>query len=212
MANARVIIALAAEANDDFIWSRLKTMQSEMFMAGPVEIKFAYFGREGDLATRPYVTTRWVTDPDDMAELMDRGRAHCVCGCYVDVGDILDAALNEGQPVQAIVIVGDHFHGKRDEVMRQAERLRDAGTRLFLFQQLGRSSDEKVFQALAEQTGGAHFQFNPAVERIAERLPGLFEAVTHFAIGGTQALEARAADNESAAVLLEQMTASLRLK
>jgi hypothetical protein len=39
-------------------------------------------------------------------------------------------------------------------------------------------------------TGGAFFEFNPAVERIADRLPRLLDAVTHYAIGGTDALEA----------------------
>jgi hypothetical protein len=54
-------------------------------------------------------------------------------------------------------------------------------------------------------TGGAYFQFNPHIERVAERLPGMLEAVAHFAIGGMAALEAR--DDESAVLLLEQMNA-----
>jgi hypothetical protein len=149
-----------------------------------------------------------------MAELMERGRAHCVCGCYVEVGDILEEVLNEGQrhPVQAVIIVGDRFHGDEDKAMRCAEQLRAAGTRLFFFQQGQFGAIEQMFRALAERTDGACFAFNPAVERVAEKLPGLFEAVTYFAVGGTQALEARASDSEFAAVLLEQMTASVRLK
>jgi hypothetical protein len=210
MADACVIIALAAERDDDFIWSRLDALQTEMFMTGPVAIKFAYYGAEGALSSRPFVATRWAHDADDMAELLARARAHCVCGCFVNTGDIFEAALKETEPVQAIIIIGDRFYGDEDAVMRQAERLRARGTRLIFFQQ-GRS-DSTVFQALAERTYGAHFWFNPAVERIAEKLPGLFEAVTHFAIGGAQALEARADDNESAAVLLEQMTGPVRLK
>jgi hypothetical protein len=211
MAEPRVIVALAAEADDDFIWNRLDALQTEMFMAGPVALKFAYYGREGAFASsRPFVATRWARDADDMAALLDHARAHCVCGCFVDAGDIFEAALKEAELVQAVIVVGDHFYGDEDAVMRQAERLRARGTRLIFFQQ-GRS-DSAVFQALAERTHGAYFEFNPAVERIVEKLPGLFEAVTHFAIGGERALEARAPNNESAAILLEQMTASLRLK
>ena len=212
MADACVIIALAAEADDDFIWSRLDALQTEMFMAGPVAIKFAYYGAEGSLSSRPFVATRWARDADDMAALLDHARAHCVCGCFVDAGDILEAALNEAEPVQAVIVVGDRFYGDEDTVMRQAERLRARGTRLILFQQGQIRGTDNVFRALAERTDGAYFQFNPAVERIAERLPGLFEAVTHFVIGGERALEARAPNNESAALLLEQMTASLRIK
>jgi hypothetical protein len=53
----RMILALAAEADDRFIWDWVVTLQTEMFAAGPVQIKFAYFGREGALQTRPYITT-----------------------------------------------------------------------------------------------------------------------------------------------------------
>src|SRR5262245_30797848 len=111
----RMIVALGStsEADDRFIWDRVRTIQTEMFAAGPVAIKFAYFGREGALQTRPYITTSWVTDPDDMAAIMDRGRAGCVCGCYVPITDILEQALRETRqrPIQAVVIVGDCFHG-----------------------------------------------------------------------------------------------------
>ena len=47
--NPRVILTLAAEADDKFIWDQLQTLQLEMFGAGPVQIKFAYFGAEGAL-------------------------------------------------------------------------------------------------------------------------------------------------------------------
>ena len=209
--DARVILALAAEADDEFIWDRLKDIQVEMFAAGPVQIKFAYFGREGALQTRPCITTRWITDADDMREIMDRGRAGCVCGCFVDVADILAQALEEAQrgPVQAVVIVGDHFHGNLDQAVATAKRLRKAGVRLFLFQQAtDGSACPEAFRTLAEVTDGAYFQFNPHVERVAERLPGFLEAVTHFAIGGTGALAAQ--NNESALLLLEQMEATRR--
>jgi hypothetical protein len=133
--------------------------------------------------------------------------ARCVCGCFVEVGDILEQALRETQqaPVQAVVIIGDCFHGDVDAAIVTARRLRAAGTRLFLFQQGRSASTERAFRLLAEVTGGAYFPLNPHIERIAERLPGLIEAVTHFAIGGTAALEA--CDNEPAALLLEQMNA-----
>ena len=206
MTEARVILALAAEADDDFIWDQLKGIQTNMFAAGAVSIKFAYFGREGTLPNRPFISTRWATDAGDMQALMDHARARCVCGCYVNIGDILVEALKETQqePVQAVVIIGDDFHGNRDDAVAFAKQLHAAGTRLFLFRQCSRrSAHSDVFRTLAEKTDGAYFEFNPAVERIAERLPRLLEAVTHYAIGGTDALEALA--NQSAGLLLEQI-------
>ena len=206
----RIILALAMEADDrSATWDQLRTIQTEMFAAGPAALKFCYFGREGALQTsRPYISTRWVTDTDDMADIMDKGRAGCVCGCYCQVSDILEQCLAETQQgsVQAVVIVGDNFTGDLDAALATAKQLRAVGTPLFLFQQGRSSATEDAFRALAEVTGGAYFQFNPHVERVAGRLPGLLEAVTHFAIGGMTALEARG--NESADLLLEQMHAA----
>jgi len=202
----RIILALAAEADDKFAWDQLMRIQPMMFAVGPVQIKFAYFGREGASQVRPCVTTRWITDADDMREVMERGRAGCVCGCYVDVADILEQALREARQasVQAVVIVGDHFR-KDERAIALAKQLRKAGTRLILLQQHARPGDaDATAKLLAAETDGAVFRFNPAIERVAERLPGILEAVTHLAVGGVAALEAR--DNESAVLLLEQFT------
>ena len=203
----RVILALAAEANDEFVWNRIRTLESEIFSA-PVAVKLGYFGREGALQTRPCITTNWITDSDDWTDVVDRGRAGCVCGCFIETGDILEQALRETRqaPVKAVVIVGDSFHGDFDIAVAAAKKLRAAGTRLFLFQQGRSGPTEHAFRKLAEVTGGAYYQFNPHVERVAERLPEMLEAVSHFATGGMQALEARS--NESAALLLEQMSAA----
>jgi hypothetical protein len=155
------------------------------------------------------MSTRWATDPDDMRALLDHARSRCICGCYVNIDDILGQALRETQQgsVQAVVIIGDHFHGNRDDAFAYARQLRAAGTRLFLFQQSSQgSAHDNVFKTLAERTGGTFFEFNPAVERIAERLPRLLGAVTHYAIGGTDALEALA--NQPAGLLLEQIDRS----
>jgi hypothetical protein len=79
---ARVILAVANEADDDFIWDQMKSLQADMFAAGPVSIKVAYFGREGaGMTARPFISTRWATDSDDLCDLLDRARAGCVCGC-----------------------------------------------------------------------------------------------------------------------------------
>jgi hypothetical protein len=51
--DARVILALAAEADDAFIWNRLRVIQADMFGAGPVSIKFAYYGAEDGRQIRP---------------------------------------------------------------------------------------------------------------------------------------------------------------
>jgi hypothetical protein len=210
----RMILAVATEADDKtkFIWERLKVIQPDLFAIGPIHIKFAYFGAEDDSHVRPCITTDWITNADDVRDMMDRGCAQCVCGCYINLGNILERTLQEaqqGRPVQAVVIIGDYFHDDLNAALATAKQLRAVGTRLFLFQQkrdgLVCNSVEK-FKALAEMTGGAFFQFNPQIERIAEQLPETMQALTHFAVGGMDALEAQAQGNESAVLLLEQMT------
>ena len=211
--DARVILAVANEADDHFVWEQLKVLQAEMFAVGPLAVKVAYFGAEAPGQTsRPFISTRWATDADDLCDLIDRARVRCVCGCFVQIIDILAGALKETKdgPVQAVVIVGNQFRCDLDDAVGYAQRLCAAGTRLFLLQQTNADQHsthaDDVACRLAEQTGGGIFRFNPAVERVAQRLPSLLEAVTHFAIGGTQALEAL--DNDSAALLLEQMNAT----
>jgi hypothetical protein len=94
--------------------------------------------------------------------------APAVCGCYVDVGDLLAQVLAEAQqnPVQAVVIIGDHLHGNLEDIVATAKQLRTAGTRLFLFQ-AGEGRVE-AFRIAAELTGGACVKFNPHVERVAK--------------------------------------------
>ena len=204
---ARVLFAVAAEGDDEYIWSRLK-MLPELFAAGPVAIRVGFFGAEGARSSRPFMVSRWTTDADGLADLLEKARARCICGCYVRVSSILEQALRETQqgPLRAVVIVGDSFYGDFEAAMATAKQLRAAGTRLFLFQQGNSDSTERSFRLLAETTGGAYFPLNPHIEKLAERLPGLLEAVTHFALGGTAALEARG--DEAASLLLERMNAS----
>ena len=204
---ARVLFAVAAEGDDEYIWSRLK-MLPELFAAGPVAIRVGFFGAEGTRSSRPFMVSRWTTNPADLADLLQKARTRCICGCYVKVSSILEQALRETQqgPLRAVVIIGDSFYGDFEAAMATAKQLRAAGTRLFLFQQGRSTSTEQAFRALAQTTGGGFFQVNPHIEKLAERLPGLLEAVTHFALGGTAALEARG--DEAASLLLERMNTS----
>jgi hypothetical protein len=206
---ARVILALATENPNDAIWSRIRMLADEIF-AAPVAYKFAYYGREGAGQTRrPCIATEWVVTTDDWTDIVDQARSNCVCGCFMATDDFLAQALREAQqaPVQAIVVLGG-FHGKLDDAIATAKLLRAVGTRVFCFQQDRSSSTERAFRALAEIGGGAFYRINPHVDMVAERLPSMLEAVTHYATGGKAALETR--DDESANLLLEQIAAADR--
>ena len=134
-----MLFAVAAEGDDEYIWSRLK-MLPELFAAGPVAIRVGFFGAEGTRSSRPFMVSRWTTNPADLADLLQKARTRCICGCFVKVSSILEQALRETQqgPLRAVVIIGDSFYGDFEAAMATAKQLRAAGTRLFLFQQ-GRS-------------------------------------------------------------------------
>ena len=169
----RVILALANHAQTAG-WDRAKVLQREMFKAAAgsgLEMKFAFYGADNAAGVRRCrITTRWITDPDDMAGVMDR--AECNCGCYVNIRDVLAQAVKEAEdrPLRAVIIVGDAFHDDPDgldEAAISANRLRRAGTRVFLMQLgddphhraqapvLGQGLGRRVFPVRSEDTGTA---------------------------------------------------------
>jgi hypothetical protein len=81
MSETRVIFAVATEADGALIWDRLRGIQTELFAAGPISIKVAYFGREIAPPNRPFISTRWAADAGDFQALVDHARTRCVCGC-----------------------------------------------------------------------------------------------------------------------------------
>jgi hypothetical protein len=206
----RVIIALATERPTDAIWNRIKMLQHEIF-AAPVAVQFAFYGaEEAGQTRRPCVSTRWIEDVDDWASIISHARAACRCGCFMRTDDFLGHILREARQasVQAAIIIGD-FHGNLDDAVVVAEQLGATGTRLFCLQQGHSDLTKRAFKRLAEAGRGAFSQFNPHVDMVAERLPRMIAAISHYAIGGTAAMEAL--DDEAANLLLEQMIAVDRL-
>ena len=135
---SRVIFALATFARSS--WDRAKGLQRAMFeaAAGNLEMKFAFYASERANGVRPCrISKRWITDPGDMAGLIER--AECHCGCYLDVSAVLAQAEKEAkdQALRAVIIVADAFHDTEDgltEAAVSATRLRRAGTQVFLLQ------------------------------------------------------------------------------
>ena len=152
-------------------WDRAKVLQRAMFNAAAgsgLEMKFAFYGADNAAGVRRCrITTRWITDPDDMAGVMDR--AECSCGCYVNIRDVLAQAVKEAEerPLRAVIIVGDAFHDDPDgldEAAISANRLRRAGTRVFLMQLGDDPITARRLQYLARVSGGAYFRFDPRTQ------------------------------------------------
>jgi len=205
--NPRVILALANHGRSPG-WDRAKALQRQMFDAAVgsgLEMKFAFYGPDDAAGVRRCrITTRWINDPDDMAGLMDR--AECNCGCYVYIRDALGQAVkeNEDRPMHAVIFVGDAFHDDPDgldEAVISANRLRRAGTRLFLLQQGDDPITARRLQYLAKVSGGAYFRFDPRTQE--QQFSEICEAISAYATGGEEAV--KATGRQAATLVLEHL-------
>jgi hypothetical protein len=203
----RVLLALANHGHSPG-WDRAKVLQSQMFNAAAgngLEMKFAFYGPDDAAGVRRCrITTRWITDPDDMADVMDR--AECNCGCYVYIRNALGQAVkeNEDRPMRAVIIIGDAFHDDPDgldEAAISANRLRRVGTRLFLIQQGDDPITAHKLQYLAKVSGGVFFRFDPRTQQ--RQFLEMWEAMSAYATGGEEAV--RATGGQAATLLLEHL-------
>ena len=175
----RVILALANHGRNPG-WDRAKALQRQLFAAaaaqGPgtncvgtsaerangLEMKFAFYGPDNAAGVRGCrITARWISDPGDMAAVIDR--AECSCGCFVNIRSVLAQAVREAGDRQ-VIIVGDAFHDNQDgldEAAISANQLRRAGTRVFLIQLGGNPDTARKLQYLARVSGGTYFRFDP---------------------------------------------------
>ena len=170
-----------------------------------LEMKFAFYGADNAAGVRRCrITTRWITDPDDMAGVMDR--AECSCGCYVNIRDVLAQAVKEAEerPLRAVIIVGDAFHDDPDgldEAAISANRLRRAGTRVFLMQLGDDPITARRLQYLARVSGGAYFRFDPRTQE--RQFSEMWEAVSAYAAGGEEAV--KMTGGQAATLLLQHL-------
>jgi hypothetical protein len=203
----RVVLALANHGHSPG-WDRAKALQRQLFATAAgngLEMKFAFYGPDDAAgARRCLITTRWISDPGDMAAVI--GRAECSCGCYVNIRNVLARAAKEAEdrPLRAVIVVGDVFHDDQDglhEAAIAANQLRRAGTQVFLLQ-LGDNPDTaRKLQYLARVSGGAYFRFDPRTQE--RQFAEMFEAVSAFTAGGNEAVKAKG--GQAATLLLEHL-------
>jgi hypothetical protein len=203
----RVLLALANHARSPG-WDRAKVLQRQMFEAAVgsgLEMKFAFYGEDDDKGVRRCrITTRWLTDPNDMAAVM--GRAECNCGCYVHIHSVLRQAVKENanRPIRAAIIVGDVFHDDQDsldEAALAANQLRREGTRVFLIQQGDDPVTARKLQYLQRVSGAAYFKFDPKTQQ--QQFTEMLETISTYAAGGEEAV--KATGRQAAALLLEHL-------
>ena len=144
--------------------------------------------------------------PAGSSQSAARDRAECYCGCYVHIPDVLAQAVKEAEerPLRAVIIVGDAFHDDPDDLDKaaiSANRLRRAGTRVFLMQLGDDLSTARKLQYLARVSGGAYFRFDPRTQE--RQFSEMWKAMSVYAAGGEEAV--KTTGGQAATVLLQHL-------
>ena len=202
-----VILALANHARTTG-WDRAQVLQRQMFEAAVgsgLQMKFAFYDADNAAGVRGCrITKRWITDADEMSGLI--GRAECNCGCYVRIRDALAQAAREAEdrPLRAVIIVGDAFHDDADglaEAAISANRLRRAGTRVFLMQLGDDPTTATRLQYLERVSGSIYFRFDPRTQE--RQFSEMWEAVSVYAASGEEAV--KTTGGQAATLLLQHL-------
>ena len=181
----RLIFAMDATMSRQPTWDMALALQADMFKAvkavGGLDVQLIYFRGSGECRA-----SRWVSDPDALAQLMTR--VTCAGG-FTQIGKVLSHAREEAgkKPVNALVYVGDCMEEDIDELCGRAGELALLGVPAFLFQEGSDAAAEKAFREIARLTKGAYCRFDAGS---AAQLQALLSAVAVYAAGGRKALAA----------------------
>jgi hypothetical protein len=132
-------------------------------------------------------SSKWVTDPDQLARLMTR--IDCRAG-ETQIGKVLAHARRETEllKVSALVFVGDACEEEEDKLLPAAHELGRLCVPTFMFQEGESPEVEHVYREIARLTRGAYCRFDSGA---AVQLAELLRAVAVYAAGGIAALAAR---------------------
>src|SRR6516164_11836518 len=128
-------------------------------------------------------------------------KIRCNAG-HTQIGKVLTHAKRETGllKVAAVVFVGDAFEEEADEVVSIAQQLGQLNTPVFMFQEGGSRTVERVYREIVKASNGAYCRFDSGS---ADQLRELLKLVATFAVGGVAALEA--SKSADAIKLLSQM-------
>jgi hypothetical protein len=196
----RLVFALDATMSRQPTWDLAQSLQGEMFAAaaglGGLAVQLVYF--------RGFSECR-------ASSFLERGEGLAACMMKISVragrtqiGKVLrhvrDAA--KAQRIGALVFIGDAMEERIDDLASLAGDLRLLGVKAFMFQEGYEPAAGEAFRRIAFLTGGAYAAFDA---NAANRLKALLGAAAAYAAGGMAGLEALAAADSDASMLLSQV-------
>jgi hypothetical protein len=197
----RLIFALDATMSRQPTWDTACKLQADMFheaaSIGGLDVQLLYFRGLAECRA-----SRWVADPDRLAELMSRIDCR---GGHTQIAKILSHTRNETERmrVQALVYVGDAMEEAIDDLCAAAGQLGLLGVPAFMFQEGYDPVAEQAFREMARLSRGAYCRFDPGA---AHELAELLRAAAAYAAGGVKALaDLSARRGAGAQKLLQQL-------
>jgi hypothetical protein len=190
----RLIFAMDATMSRQPTWDMALALQSDMFATvkdvGGLDVQLTFFRGHGECKS-----SRWVSDPDQLAHLMRRVTCQ---GGLTQLSRVLSAARDEAsaKKVNALVYVGDAMEENIDQVCARAGELALCGVPAFMFQEGHDANASLAFKEVARITRGAYCRFDAGS---AKQLRDLLTAVAAYAAGGHRALLALSQSKNSAA-------------
>lgn len=174
----RIGFIVDATASRDAAWEQAQTVQGRMFQSvgglGRVSLRLVHFGG-GDLTDHG-----WSEDTRQLAARMAAVR------CRQGLTQVLPALrvfLDDGEKVDAVILVGDAFEEEPADALLLCHALRIRGIRVFAFFEGDLHAAEDQFRLIADMTGGRF-------ARLGDDLPlaELCEGVALLAAGGEKAV------------------------
>ncbi|MEM8496424.1 MAG: VWA domain-containing protein [Pseudomonadota bacterium] len=179
----RILFAIDATASRQPTWDTACHLQSHMFRAasnlGGLAISVCFFRGFDE-----FRASSWHTSA---AELQRKMSAVRCMGGQTQIARTLRHAEKETRKrrIQAVVFIGDACEETAGPLYSLAGKLALLNTPVFVFQEGRDQRVAKIFETIAQRSGGAYCQLD---ENSAEFLTELLSAVAVYASGGRQAL------------------------
>ena len=125
---------------------------------GAIAVRLVYYR-----GTNECRASAWHDDPQALSRTMQS--LGCETG-ETQIARVLQAALEEKEPIDGVVFVGDHSEDSPDALLALAARLGKRSMPLFMFHECA-DHDERslkakpVFKRMAELSGGVYVEFKP---------------------------------------------------
>jgi hypothetical protein len=188
----RLLIGFDATESRKATWKEAARLMDTLLttLPGKVELSLAAHG-----GGRLHTVTRYTTDARKLRQ--KAAEVYCEAG-YTRMLDILAHAA--ALKANLIIYVGDAFEESPRRARKIADKLGRLGIRVIILQEGSDGGARDAFAEIAERTGGALLPFDiSSFDRIGKEL---LELVAVLAVGGVEAVKAKAATMPAATTLL----------